>query len=191
MISMIRGPALDACRRPYCPLPHTHTHTPHTTASTDDAPDPHLCLDGLLNATVFRHDGVYAFGRVRERGPLAVCAIEPTVAPWRNRAAGRLSFEDPRYLGVHDDVWLLFAPTVWSTHKYGDHSIYQAALHMTATWTLRDFGGSMARASVATRRTGCPSARSRPTVPALSCTAPKPASPHGRPRRADGGVGSR
>ena len=173
----------------------THTHTPHTTASTDDAPDPHP----LPRRPPERH-------RLSSRRRHLRVRTGPRAWPTRRvrhrtdrRARGAHeqpeghSFEDPRYLGVHDDcLAFICADGVEYFTKYGDHSIYQAALHIDpATWTLRDFWRLQARASVATRRTGCPSARSRPTVPAPPALAPKPASPHGRPRRADGGVGSR
>ena len=101
-----------------------------------------LCLDGLLNATVFRHDGAtYAFGRVRERGPFAVCTVEPTVAhvAYIEQPEGH-AFEDLRYLGVYDGcLAFICADGVEYFTQYGDHSIYQAVLYIDqATWTLRD-----------------------------------------------------
>lgn len=87
-----------------------------------------LCIDGLLNPTVYTDNGItYAFGRRKERGPLLLCTIDPDVKHVAvvEQPDGFL-LEDPRYLGqwnechyfIGANAYAFFSPDHPHNHIY-------------------------------------------------------------------------
>ena len=99
-----------------------------------------LRIDGFLNATVFGLQGqLYALGRRKMQGALAVCALHPTPRHVAEVAlpSGHV-LEDPRFLGLWQGLAVFVAA---DAHEYfsgaGGWRIYQVIVYLDpGTWKV-------------------------------------------------------
>ena len=99
-----------------------------------------LRIDGFLNATVFGLQGqLYALGRRKMQGALAVCALHPTPRHVAEVAlpSGHV-LEDPRFLGLWQGLAVFVAA---DAHEYfsgaGGCRIYQVIVYLDpGTWKV-------------------------------------------------------